>query len=108
MHTLEEAVDDLTRRGFTEHFRVAANQLHGSDQGGDFDPADMWIEEFQRFEGISDPDDMAIVYGLRSTSGVRGTLVDAFGAYSDPAVSDFMERVPFDDPGLAGRRVRPA
>lgn len=103
MPTMEDVVDELTRRGFTEHFRVAADHLHGADSGGEFEPGDVRIEEFQRFEGISDPDDMAIVYALASASGVRGTLVDAFGAYADPAVGDFMRRVAFDDGAAPGR-----
>jgi hypothetical protein len=48
-----------------------------------------------RFEGISDPDDMAIVYALEARSGIRGTLVDAFGVYSDPRVGALMRQVPF-------------
>jgi hypothetical protein len=37
---------------------------------------------------------MAILYGIEAEGGVRGTLVDAFGAYSDPAVSAFLAEVP--------------
>jgi hypothetical protein len=37
---------------------------------------------------------MAIVYAIESTDGTRGSLVDAFGAYSNPAVSAFLHDVP--------------
>jgi hypothetical protein len=57
-------------------------------------PKDLVIREYYRFEGISDPDDMAILYAIESTSGVRGTLADAFGVYSDPATSEVMQDVP--------------
>jgi hypothetical protein len=43
---------------------------------------------------MSDPDDMAIVYAIESGSGVRGTLVDAFGVYASPAVADVLARIP--------------
>lgn len=52
------------------------------------------IREFHRFEGVSDPDHMSIVYAIEGQGGVRGTLVDAFGAYSDPRVSAFLDGVP--------------
>jgi hypothetical protein len=52
------------------------------------------IREYQRFEGVSNPDDMAIVYAIESLNRVRGSLVDAFGVYSDPAVSTFLPAVP--------------
>jgi hypothetical protein len=37
---------------------------------------------------------MAIVYAIESSDGTRGSLVDAFGAYSDPRVSGFLHDVP--------------
>jgi len=43
---------------------------------------------------VSDPDDMAIVYAIETAGGIRGTLVDAYGVYSDPAVSAFLATVP--------------
>ena len=52
------------------------------------------IREFHRFEGISDPDDMAIVYAIESKSGVRGTFADAFGVYADPATAAVLRRDP--------------
>ena len=52
-----------------------------------FRAEDLTIREFHRFEGVSDPDDMSIVYAIESRDGTRGTLVDAFGVYSNPAVT---------------------
>ena len=54
----------------------------------------MIIREYQRFEGVSDPDDMAIVYGIESLDGTQGSLVDAFGTYSNATVSAFLQDVP--------------
>ena len=56
---------------------------------------DVTIREYERFEGVSDPDDMAILYAIESSSGARGTLVDAFGVYADPGISAYLGRVPF-------------
>ena len=56
--------------------------------------ADLVIREFHRFEGISDPDDMAIVYAIESKSGVRGTFADAFGVYADPATAAVLGAIP--------------
>ena len=59
-----------------------------------FNAPELVIRAYHRFEGVSDPDDMAIVYAIESHSGVRGTLVDAFGVYADPAVGVFLDGVP--------------
>lgn len=92
--TLARAIDDLTRSGFGEHFGVSGNDLRSFDSGRTFTADQVVIREFHRFEGVSDPDDMSIVYAIEGQGGVRGTLVDAFGVYSDPAVSAFLEGVP--------------
>ena len=92
--TLASAVEGLARSGFREHFQMKAGKLLALDSGKTFNAPELEIRAYHRFEGNSDPDDMAIVYAIESHSGVRGTLVDAFGVYADPAVGDFLEGVP--------------
>jgi hypothetical protein len=92
--TLWEAIDRLARRGFTGHFAVRDNQLRDLDSGRSFEPKDVVIRAFYRFEGVSDPDDMSVVYAIESLSGVRGTLTDAYGFYSNPTISAFVANVP--------------
>lgn len=88
------AIDDLDRRGFTDAFRIVSGGLVVLTTGKMLRPEEVVIREFYRFEGISDPDDMAIVYALESTTGVRGTLVDAFGVYADPVKTAVLADVP--------------
>ena len=99
--TLACAMDRLARSGFSEHFGVRGGALLSFDSGRRFSAHQVVVREYHRFEGVSDPDDMVIVYGIEAEGGVRGTLVDAFGAYSDPAVSAFLAEVPI-------RGARPA
>ncbi len=93
--TLGGAVEELARRGFTERFRVVDGRLRALGTGEVLKTEDLVIREYHRFEGISDPDDMAIVYALESKGGIRGTVADAYGVYSDPALSAALDRVPF-------------
>jgi len=92
--TLASAMDRLAGSGFSEHFGVRDGALLSFDSGRRFSAHQVVVREYHRFEGVSDPDDMAILYGIEAEGGVRGTLVDAFGAYSDPAVSAFLAEVP--------------
>ena len=92
-HTLAETIDHLDRRGFTGHFGVIADGLREFVTGATFRADELRICDCFRFEEVSDPADMAIVYAIESRTGVRGTLVDACGVYSNPAVSEFMARV---------------
>jgi hypothetical protein len=91
--TLADVIDDLARRGFTEHFLPVDGKLLAVESGRTFAAEQIVIRERYRFEGVSDPDDMAIVYALETRSGLRGTLADAFGVYADPSVGTFMSHV---------------
>jgi hypothetical protein len=91
--TLTGALDDMTARGFTAHFILSGGRLRTPGGAASYAPDQVVIVEEHRFEGISDPDDMAILYGLETRGGLRGTLADAFGVYADPSVGDFMRDV---------------
>jgi len=92
--TLAIVIEQLQRRGFTASFAASAAGLRvlGSDRTLRAD--ELTIREYRRFEGESDPDDLAVVYAIEVADGTRGTLVDAFGVYADPAVGALLEKVP--------------
>jgi hypothetical protein len=93
MSTLSAAIDDFADQGFTEHFGVRGRRLRGLDSGVTFEAHEVVICDFERFEGVSDPDDMSIVYAIETRTGMRGTLTDAFGVYSNPVISAFVNDV---------------
>jgi hypothetical protein len=87
--TVTDALDILAAEGFTGDFRVVDGKvLCGTCV--QHQPADsVVVERFYRFEGMSNPDDESIVFGLRCPEcGARGTLVSAFGPTADPEVMD--------------------
>jgi len=92
--TLADAIDQFARRGFSESLSVVGNRLRVVETQKTFRPEEVVIREYRRFEGVSDPDDMSIVYAIEADGGTRGTLVDAYGVYSDPDVSAFLSTVP--------------
>jgi hypothetical protein len=91
--TLSGTMDDLGRKGFTEQFAPENGELRGVHSGSMFRPSQVAIAAYYRFEGVSDPDDMSILYAIETRSGVRGTLADAFGVYADPRVGAFLREV---------------
>jgi hypothetical protein len=74
LDTVSATIEDLRRRGFTDHFMVRGRQLLAIDAGRPFLPRDVVIREYHRFEGVSDPDDMAIVYALESLGAMLDIL----------------------------------
>jgi hypothetical protein len=96
--TLADVIDQFAQRGFTAHLSVVGDRLRIADTEKTFRPEEVVVRDFRRFEGISDPDDMSIVYAIEIDGGFRGTLVDAYGVYSDPVISAFLARVPIVGP----------
>jgi hypothetical protein len=56
-----------------------------------FKPEQVKIINFFRFEGMSDPEDNSILYVIETDNGLKGTLIDAYGAYGD-AISKILSR----------------
>lgn len=92
--TLLDAVNDLKKRGFTYDFMAQKDKLFCSKKQCDFNPEEFEIVEFYRFEGISDPEDNSIIYAISSDkNNIKGTLVNAFGAYSDTKASELIAKM---------------
>lgn len=91
--TVAEAGRDLERRGFTANFELIAKTFRAVESGKTFNPDDLTIVEHHRFEGSSDPEEMAVVYAIQAGDGTRGVLVDAYGVYANPDLSAFLEDV---------------
>jgi hypothetical protein len=90
----QAALEELARRGYRRQFGVAGDGLRADGEERAYRPDELKILGYYRFEGASDPDDMSIVYAIETSSGVRGTLVTAYGVYADPAVTAVLEGVP--------------
>jgi hypothetical protein len=91
--TMAEAMDDLKRRGFTADFEPIGKALHIAGSERKFQPEELTIVEHHRFEGASDPEEMAVVYAIEARDGTRGVLVDAYGVYANPDLSAFLKDV---------------
>ena len=92
--TLTETIDHLNRWGFTGHFGVVGDdELREFGSGETFRAEELRICDSIRFEGAADPGDMAIVHTIETRTGLRGTLVDGCGVYSNPAIGEFVARV---------------
>lgn len=90
---MTEAVRSLKARGFEADFEYVggAFRIAGSERA--FKENELTIVEHHRFEGISDPDDMSVIYAVESLDGTRGTIVDAYGVYANPRLGAALQRI---------------
>ena len=94
MTDLQKCLAKLEAEGYTQQFRVEKGAMVTvKDSKKKYKPSDVKAANFFRFEGITDPDDMSILYAIETADGTKGTLVDAYGTYSDDETGAFMQDV---------------
>ena len=90
----EKVINRLHADGYTDQFRVEKKQLCSlTDPKKRYKAKEIKAVNFYRYEGISDPDDMSIIYAIETNDGNKGTLIDAYGRYSDEETGAFMQEV---------------
>jgi hypothetical protein len=93
MNTLTSCLNRAVKEGYTDNLKVTKQGLYSSVKDKNYEPSQVRIIDFYRFEGLSDPADNAIMYVIETDDGVKGTLVDAYGTYADEHINKFMGEV---------------
>ena len=93
MPTLTEKVNIALQQGYTENFKISARGLTDELGSKYYSASEIHIPNFHRFEGYSDPQDNAILYWIETSDGRKGILIDAYGAYADVKVNNFIREV---------------
>lgn len=94
MNTLTETIEKFKAKQFIQDFYVKDGLLVSDDTNESFKPEDVVIERTGRYEGDSNPDDMSIIYAITANSGTRGIIIDAYGTYANPKISEFIKNIP--------------
>jgi hypothetical protein len=93
MTDMDKNVSELEQQGYTDQFQLEKGKLLNLATNKKYVPKDIKAVNFYRYEGISDPDDMSVLYAIETCDGRKGTLVDAYGLYSDDDIGAFMKEV---------------
>ena len=93
MRSLSLCINKMVKDGYEDDFKVVDNKLKSLKTEQNYNPDQVNVVNFYRFEGQSDPNDNAILYVIETSDGLKGTLADAYGAYSDAKVTEFFKNV---------------
>lgn len=93
MTSLADCTNTLLADGFSTQFRAIEDGLRSLTTEKIFQPNEVKIINFYRFEGESDPADNSILYAIETTDGEKGTLTDSYGPNSDTNVTKFIQQV---------------
>ena len=78
--TLSEAIEDLKKSGYKINFDLIEDGVHSKDLKQEWKAGALTVDEFYRFEGMTNPGDNSILYAISTNSGEKGLLVDTYGA----------------------------
>lgn len=90
--SLSEATQDLIKKGYSVNFRVNDDGKL-TDNNELIEPSQVTLVEFHRFEGVTNPADSTILYAVKTDSGLKGTVIDSYGADGSEVTSAFMNKV---------------
>jgi hypothetical protein len=95
--TLSEAMNALTKEGYTLDFNLKSDCIYSRDKELSLSPNEFKIDRVFRFEGMTNPGDSSILFAISGINEpVKGTLVDAYGAYSDRLNDDMIKKLQMD------------
>ncbi len=93
MKSLVTCLNKMVKDGFTEDFRVTRTGLEALKHPKQYNHEEVLLLNSFRFEGVSHPDDNVILYIIQTCDGTKGTLIDAYGVYNDPLITEFIKKL---------------
>lgn len=81
-----KALEELKSMGFTVDFNLLEEDIMHN-------PTNYEILHVYRYEGESNPDDEAVVYGIKSTTGEKGVFVAGFSANSESEAAQVLHEL---------------
>lgn len=94
---LMEGINALKEQGYSEDFNIMGNWLECQNGTYRIEPDEFQIDKFFRIEGCdSSPEESSILYAISSEAyGIKGTMVNAYGMYSDGVSDAILSKLKF-------------
>ena len=80
--TLSQKIEELKQKGYLVNYSVKDNRIVNQDEKIELKIDDLIIDDFFRFEGMSNLSDTSILYAINTENGKKGTLVEGYGVNS--------------------------
>ena len=94
VESMSDTIQRLHGRGFLHELRADRGLLRDVETGQLHEPEQLGVAEVVRFEGASDPDEMAILFALEIQPGrPLGTYSTVYGAGTPPEDAEIVRRL---------------
>jgi hypothetical protein len=88
-----EKIDEYTAKGYTSSYQMIDGKFTDLETNESFTSDQVIIEDEYRYEGMSDPGDMSILYIINVPGRSKGTLLIPYGPSGDGSMGWFMSEV---------------
>ncbi|MCH4823777.1 phosphoribosylpyrophosphate synthetase [Gramella lutea] len=96
--TLSQAINKLKlEEGYTEDFNLLDEKIQLKSKDQTFGIEEFEVDKVLRFEGMSNPDDNAILYAITTSNDHKGILVDGYGVSSGQVSKKMMKKLDLKD-----------
>lgn len=88
-----EVIKQYDALGYNSNFYIKNGTLHNSDSDASIEPKNINVVAEHRFEGMSNPSDLSILYVIQ-TKDSKGTILVPYGPNADSDTVKFINSIP--------------
>jgi hypothetical protein len=96
--TLQQGVDEFAKKGYAERFEISASGKLTNSKGKEYKAEELAINEIKRILNKENNSRKMVIYGIVTTTGEKGILIDHYGEKGTKEINDFLLNVEAQDP----------
>ena len=81
-------------KGYTEGFHFKEDKLIANNSKNIYQPKDIHIVAEHRYEGMSNPSDLSILYIIETNKNDKGSMLLAYGPNANLELAEFFKDIP--------------
>lgn len=81
-------------KGYVSNFHFEKGKLVNNKTKIQYNPEDIYIVAENRYEGMSNPSDMSILYVIETNKNEKGTFLMGYGPTADFDTAEFFKKIP--------------
>ncbi|MBK0368842.1 hypothetical protein [Flavobacterium agrisoli] len=81
-------------KGYRTNFLFTEGCLMDTESKYKYQPEEIFIVAEHRYEGMSNPDDMSVLYVIETANRVKGTYLLGYGPSADLDAAEFFKNIP--------------
>lgn len=87
-------IEKYQNLGYTSNYQIIDALLIDLETKKKYSPKEIFIEKEFRFEGMSNPADMSILYVIRTKDKSKGIVLANYSPASDTEMAEFFAAIP--------------